>query len=226
MKIKKPVVISGIIFVFFGTVLGFSMLDQNMPESHAEEWKATLFILPEEETFIIDEDFSVTVNVNTNIEVNAVEGKIYFPVDKLEVIGLSKEESIFELWVVEPFYSNSDGTIRFAGGLPTPGFEGSEGKILTITFRPKKEGRADIKFEEGLVLANDGKGTDILKELKDASFTLIGPNNSDLNNDTYVNICDLSILLANWDVPENPKADINKDGKVDIADLSILIFYF
>jgi len=164
------------------------------------------------------------VNVDTNREINAAEGNIYFPTDKLKVVGVSQEESIFSLWAVEPSYSNIEGTIWFGGVLPTPGFKGSEGKILTITFKPIKEGKADIRFEEGLVLANDGNGTDIPKELKSASFILIGPAASDLNDDTYINDQDLSILLANVGIPKNPKADINKDGQVDTVDLSILLF--
>jgi len=201
------------------------MFNQKTLGSPAEKWAATLFILPEKGTFIIDKDFSSTVNVDTNTEINAAEGSIYFPVDKLEVISLSKKESIFSLWAVEPSYSNIEGTIWFGGVLPTPGFKGSEGKILTITFKPIKEGKADIKFKEGLVLANDGNGTDILKEIKSASFILIGPAASDLNDDTYINDQDLSILLANVGILRNPKADINKDGQVDTVDLSILLFH-
>ena len=224
MKTEKNIAIFGIGFLVFGAVLGLSMFNQKTLENPEEEWRAKLFIRPEEKTFIIDEDFQATVNVETNMEINTAGIKIHFPMDKLEVIDLSKEESIFELWVQEPTYSNIDGTIEFSGGLPTPGFKGNQGKILTITFRAKKEGRADIKFEEGLVLANDGEGTDILKEMKGASFTLIGLGASDLNNDTYINIYDLSILLTNWGIPKNPKADINQDGQVGIADFSILLF--
>ena len=225
MKIKKPIVISGLIFLLFGAALGLSTLNENRLESSAEKWKATLFILPKEGTFALDEDFQATVNVDTNMEINAASGEIYFPVDELEVIDLSKEESIFSLWVIEPSYSNIDGTIQFVGVLPTPGFKGKEGKILTITFKAKKEGKAEIKFEEGLVLANDGRGTDILKERKGASYELISPIPSDLNSDGDINLADLSILLSNWGIPENPQADINKDSKVDIADFSIFFFY-
>ncbi len=223
MKIKKTVIIFGIILLIFATVLGISALNQKRLENRREEGKAKLFILPEEGTFIVDEDFIATVNVDTNREINAAGVKIYFPVYKLEIVSLSKKESIFELWAVEPSYSNTDGTIWFSGGLPSPGFKGSRGKILTITFKAIKEGRANIRFGEGLVLANDGRGTDILKELKSASYALIGPTSSDLNDDGYIDTSDLDILLSNWGIPENSKADINKDGQVDIVDFSILL---
>jgi subtilisin family serine protease len=44
----------------------------------------------------------------------------------------------------------------------------------------------------------------------------------DLNNDSKVNITDLSILLTNWNTT-NATADINQSGKVDLTDLSILL---
>lgn len=226
MKTKKTTFFFGLMILGFTAFLGFSVFNSKPTKNPQEDWEAILFMLPEKGTFIIDEEFTATVNVDTNMEINAVSGKIYFPVDELEVIGLSKEGSIFTLWTVEPLYSNEDGTIQFAGGLPTPGFKGSEGEILTITFKTKQEGEANVEFEEGLVLADDGKGTDILKEKKDASYALISSISSDLNTDGSVNLYDLSILLSNWGTLKNPRADINKNGKVDIADFSILLSNF
>lgn len=210
----------------FTAFLGFSVLNSKPTKNPQKDWEATLFILPEKGTFIIDEEFTATVNVDTNMEINAAGGKIYFPVEQLEVVSLFKANSIFTLWTVEPSYSNDEGTIQFGGGLPTPGFKGSEGNILTITFRVEKEGEAEIEIEEGLVLADDGKGTDILKVQKGASYALISSISSDFNSDGLVNLYDISILLSNWGTPKNPKADINKDGKVDIADFSILLSNF
>lgn len=49
---------------------------------------------------------------------------------------------------------------------------------------------------------------------------------ADLNNDTKIDILDLSILLTNWDPSATkPKtlADLNNDDKVDIIDMSILL---
>ena len=44
----------------------------------------------------------------------------------------------------------------------------------------------------------------------------------DLNNDGFVDIVDLSILLSSWETSD-PTADINSDGDVDIVDLSIML---
>jgi hypothetical protein len=52
----------------------------------------------------------------------------------------------------------------------------------------------------------------------------------DLNEDSKVNVLDLSILLSNYGKPAsqatNPASDINNNGTVDILDLSILLAHY
>jgi len=103
---------------------------------------------------------------------NAASGVISFPSDKLEVTSLSKTGSIFSLWVQEPTFSNTAGTVNFEGIVLNPGFIGSSGKAITITFRAKAAGNAPLTFSSGAVLANDGQGTNILASLGNASFSL------------------------------------------------------
>ncbi|GAI09678.1 unnamed protein product, partial [marine sediment metagenome] len=109
---------------------------------------------------------------------NAASGVVSFPQDKLEVSSLSKSGSIFALWVQEPSFSNSAGTINFEGIVLNPGFTGTAGKIITTNFRVKAAGLANINFSSGSVLANDGKGTNILTSLGSAQFSLgyVGPS--------------------------------------------------
>jgi hypothetical protein len=47
----------------------------------------------------------------------------------------------------------------------------------------------------------------------------------DVNNDSVVNLTDLSILLSNYSTI-NASSDINKDGMTDIIDLSILLSHY
>jgi hypothetical protein len=92
---------------------------------------------------------------------NASQGKLTFPAEKLQVTSVSKG-SLFKYWTDEPAYSNSNGTVTFGGGLPTPGFKGSGRAILTVTFRARASGTATLTYSSGTVLANDGVGTNIL----------------------------------------------------------------
>ena len=111
--------------------------------------------------------FTVSVYVDSiDQAMNAVDGAVSFPVNTLEVVSISKVGSIFSLWAQEPSFSNSAGTVNFEGVVLNPGFIGSRGKILTITFRAKNVGQANLSFSSGSVLANDGEGTNILQGMR------------------------------------------------------------
>lgn len=134
---------------------------------------ATLYFYPSSGTFKVGSPFSVTVYVSSvDQAMNAASGIISFPTDKLSVTSLSKAGSIFDLWVKEPSFSNSAGTINFEGIVLNPGFQGSGGKIITINFISKNSGKANLNFFSGSVLANDGKGTNILTGMGKASFDI------------------------------------------------------
>ena len=136
---------------------------------------ATLYLSPSSGNFSVGNIFTVNVLVNTeNADINNAEATINFPSGLLEVISISKSGSIFSLWVEEPTFSNSAGTLSLNGGLPTPGFKGSGGKVIGAVFRVKKAGSASLVFSSAAVRANDGYGTDVFRTGTQASFNLIG----------------------------------------------------
>lgn len=117
--------------------------------------------------------FSLRVLVTgANQPVNAVSGVISFPKDKIEVISISKTSSVVNLWVQDPSFSNIDGTVTFEGIILNPGFTGDSGRIITVNFKAKKDGLASINFLSGSVLANDGKGTNVLNNLGNAQINI------------------------------------------------------
>lgn len=135
----------------------------------------SLYLSPSSGNYTVGNTFSVAVRVNTDgVPINAVQGTLVFSPDKLSVIGISKSGSIFSLWTTEPTYSNSSGTVSFGGGLPNPGFTGASGKIITITFRARISGTGSVNWSSGAVLANDGKGTNILISMGGGTYAL-GP---------------------------------------------------
>ena len=141
--------------------------------SSVQAQEASLYLLPEKGSFGVGEIFSVDLKVDTaGLPINAAETILYFPKDKLEVVNISKENSIFSLWPEEPIFSNSFGEISFSGGMPHPGFNGKEGLIITIKFEAKKEGITEISFGESRILADDGKGTDIFSFVLGANFEI------------------------------------------------------
>ncbi|MDO8574946.1 MAG: cohesin domain-containing protein, partial [bacterium] len=157
---KALIVLAGFIFA---AVLGWG----------AGTEAATLYFSPSSGTYSTGRNFTVSVRVDSSQALNAVSGVVIFPASKLEVSSVSKTGSIFNLWVQEPSFSNVDslGNVRFEGIVLNPGFTG-DGKLLSVTFRVKAAGEADLSFSSGSVLANDGLGTNILNNLDTANFVL------------------------------------------------------
>jgi hypothetical protein len=134
---------------------------------------ASMYFYPASKTVNVGDIIKVSVVVNTAGEaINNAEANISFPSEMLDVASISKG-SVFSLWVEEPSFSNAAGTVSFNGGVPTPGYNGSAGTLLSITFRAKKAGTASVYFAAGAVRANDGIGTDVLNGMGQASFTLV-----------------------------------------------------
>jgi hypothetical protein len=135
---------------------------------------ASLVISPA--TISVEEGQSVTLIVSVaspDQAMNAVSGTISFSKNILEVTSLSKTSSIVSLWVTEPSFSNSGGTASFEGVVLNPGFQGSSGRIFSLSFRAKAAGTATISFSSGSVLANDGQGTNISQSLGTATVSVV-----------------------------------------------------
>jgi len=133
---------------------------------------ASLFLFPASGSYNIGSDFKISVRLDsTGQSVNAAEGAINFDPNILSVLGMSKSDSIFNLWTTGPDFSNSLGNITFGGGT-TDNFSGISGTILTITFHAKANGKSSVTFSSGSILASDGKGTNILSSLASGIYAI------------------------------------------------------
>jgi len=156
-------------------------------------------------------------------------GNLSFSPDKLAVISISKSDSIFSLWTTEPTFSNSNGTISFAGGIPNPGYTGVAGKIIMVTFRAKVSGTAVVNFSSGAVLANDGAGTNILSSLGNGSYSLqVGGVIPATSPATPTTIPDLPVISSpvhtdsnKWYNDNNP--ELNWTLPNDVTGVSVLL---
>ena len=141
------------LFVFFFALFSVEPV-------RAEE--ASFYLSPASGNYKVGEDFSVTLFINTQgVFINASQAKIIFPPEKLKLINISKSDSIFTLWVQEPIFSNEKGEISFGGGLPSPGYIGEAGKIITIFFQGKTKGQAQVNLKNEVITANDPRGTNV-----------------------------------------------------------------
>ncbi len=133
---------------------------------------ATLSVSPATGVYSAGSTFTSRIVVNTSGQsVNAAEGIIKFNPQELTVVSVDRSNSIFNLWVTEPTFSNSAGTISFSGGMPS-GYKGSAGTIFNITFRTKNAGTPKVSLTSGAVLANDGMGTNVLSSMGGATYTV------------------------------------------------------
>lgn len=133
---------------------------------------ATLSLSPNTGVYQSGTTFTVRVVVNTaGQSVNASDATIRFNPSELSVVSANRTGSIFNLWVTEPTFSNTAGTVTFSGGLPS-GYNGAAGTVINITFRVLGSGTARVQFGDGSVLANDGRGTNVLTSMNGGSYTL------------------------------------------------------
>jgi Sec-independent protein translocase protein TatA len=134
---------------------------------------ATLSVSPAVAQVSLGNIVSVKVLVATNgAAINNADVSLRFPADMLEVLSVSRSSSTFSLWVEEPRFDNLAGIISLNGGVPTPGFTGQNGEVVSITFKTKKTGTATIVFSDSAVRANDGLGTNVLTTAQAGSIQI------------------------------------------------------
>ncbi|MBU1613221.1 cohesin domain-containing protein [Patescibacteria group bacterium] len=134
---------------------------------------ATIFFSPASPKVNAGDVFEMGVFVkSTDQAINACETEISFPTDKLEILSVSSKSSIFNLMVQNPTFSNQSGVINFSGVILNPGYTGSAGRLITLSFRAKNSGTVKLNFNSAQVLANDGLGTNVLSVASSASITI------------------------------------------------------
>lgn len=132
---------------------------------------ASLYLTPATGTYKVGDTITAAVYAeSTNQAMNAVSGTVSVPADMFDVLGVSNSGSIVNFWVQEPVKQGSGAT--FEGVVLNPGYTGSAGKIATITMRAKKAGTGSLSFVSASILANDGKGTNLLSGTRGGSYTV------------------------------------------------------
>jgi len=183
-----------------------------------------VYIVPEDGRFVaVEEPVVLHVVAEADEPINVIGATISYPVDALEVISVSREHSIIDLWTEEP--TIEDGRVRFSGGtLREGGFVG-KAVILSITVRPKVAGNAQLLFEESKMLAHDGTGMNV--KYSTTAITLIArPSDHpspDVNGDKVVNVVDFGIVSSRLFLSYNKEYDLNQDGEITMADIGIII---
>jgi hypothetical protein len=134
---------------------------------------AQMYFLEVGPTYITGQSFPIELRVRTGeMPINAMGFTITFDPSKLEVQRMTTDKSFCTLFT-DNIFDNQRGTITLSCGRPTPGFTG-DSLATKITFRAKTPGTTTIAVDESssLLLANDGKGSNISKEAPKLNLTI------------------------------------------------------
>ncbi|KND49102.1 MAG: hypothetical protein AB200_01570 [Parcubacteria bacterium C7867-005] len=119
---------------------------------------ASVYFDTSEKVFDQGGTFLLDVFVDTkNESINAVEGKIIFPGNILELEGIRDGGSVINFWIKKPVKSSLGG-VEFSGITPG-GFVGRNKKLFSLVFKVLNSGQASISVLDGVFLKNDGSGS-------------------------------------------------------------------
>lgn len=124
------------------------------------------FVIPSVRSYRLKETFSVPIDIKpVESPINVVQVDLSFDPIMLKIIGIDLSDSFASI-IVQKEYNNDLGYVRLAVGVPNPGYMGKEAHVGKIYFKTLKAGSAELKFlDSSLVLANNGKGSNVLKDL-------------------------------------------------------------
>lgn len=182
-------------------------------------------IIPGDNRYVeVGETVTLHVIANADEPVNVIGATITYPADMIEIVSISRENSIIDLWSEEPVVGEP-GALHFSGGIISEkGFSGN-GTVLTLVTKPLAPGNAAIEFSDTRMLAHDGTGMDV--SCGDNPITLsIRPEtypSPDVNGDKHVNLFDFGIVSARLFMAYQRPYDLNLDGKIDIVDIGMIL---
>ncbi len=166
MKFKFIIIL---VFVFS---FSFLLVHSSKVFAAAEDTGGVLFLSPSSGIYSVGDIFDVGIYADSGgQEINAAEAELSFNPKELEVESISKDGSIFNLWPMEPEFSNEEGSINFAGGSKTK-FVGDKGLLLTVTFKALKSNVSRANLAAGAILAADGMASNIITAMKSGVYTL------------------------------------------------------
>jgi len=136
--------------------------------------KTVSFVIPTKGQYRLGEIFPMKIEIaGIKTAINAVQADLGFEPSKIEVVDISTQDSFASIFVQKEI-NNDGGYSRLTGGLPNPGFFSDRGVLGTVFFKGKSPGVVKIEFlPSSMVLANDGKGTNVLKDLASVSYLIL-----------------------------------------------------
>lgn len=174
----------------------------------------------------LGDEIPVQLNVSTKSPVNAIGGKVVFPLDILKADAVTRSTSLIDLWSEDPTISNTGGLISWSGGIVEAGADTEiHGTVFTIHFHAVKTGKAKLRVEDGELLARNGEGTNILSGQNGITIYVreSGYASPDITGDGTLSLSDVNSLYLKTFGDYDAKYDINHDGKLSWNDVTALV---
>jgi len=175
-SISSAVLNGGLILIFSIVSMGIVFVESKVffKLGFPPTPKTVSFIIPTKGQYRLGEMFPMKIEIaGIKTPINAIQADLDFDVSKLEVVDISTEGSMANIFIQKEI-NNEGGYARLTGGLPNPGFFAEKGIFGTVFFKGKSPGVVKVDFlPTSMVLANDGKGTNVLKELASVSYLIL-----------------------------------------------------
>jgi hypothetical protein len=171
------------IFLIFLLSLGTVAVEAKVLQAFGfyQAVKTVSFSIPTKGQYQLGEIFPMDITLaNVKTPINTVQADLGFDPGLLEVMDITTDGSFAKVFVQKEV-QNDTGFARISGGLPSPGVTCDECHFASVIFRTKKPGTAVVDYlPSSLVLANDGKGSNIIKSLGSTAFIILPEK---VNND-------------------------------------------
>jgi hypothetical protein len=148
MRKKSIIIFISFSFLFFLTASAFA---------------SSVYFEPEDSEISPGRTFKVDFFIDSaGRDINAIEGKVVFAPEILELREIAEGGSIVAFWVEKP-RAESENQIVFSGGFPG-GFSEEKGLIFSMLFRARENSSAmagEIAAANVRAFLNDGSGTSV-----------------------------------------------------------------
>lgn len=163
----------------------------------------SVFFESQSHSFHKDDEFLVGIFLNTEKQsINAIEGRLTFPDNLLEIKEIRNGDSVINFWVEKPHIIQS-GALAFSGITPG-GVSAPRTPLFSIIFHVKKAGKGSLAIDSARILQNDGKGTEA--KVKTESFSLSITETKSLASSVE--------KIVDIETPEDFKPIIGKDPNI------------
>lgn len=177
-------------------------------------YNSTMSLSPETRIITAGSEFSVDLDLTTGgEEINAVEASVLYDPQTVVVKDVVMDHSFCpSAFVIERTFDNDAGIASVACVVPGGISPDSASVLATLVLEPRSVGAFSLRFASSTsVLANDGLGTNVLRETTDGSYSVISGTSSIAlfspthpNSERWYNTTSVQFY---WDEPEGETAD-------------------